>query len=154
TDVLQGHYQQPEEMMTRARLLGYDLTIPQVVVIFELSSHSQDVSSRLLLAQWNKRVRDELLRVWPTCWVLAEARRVIALLPLPALIVDGKIEEEQEHENAIHTRLERLLDRLSPETNKISSVVSPEYSCGSGRIAQDLQGIPSSFREAQQALEI
>jgi purine catabolism regulator len=154
TDVLQGHYQQPEEMMARARLLGYDLTTPQVVVIFELSSHAQDVSSHLLLAQWNKRVRDELLRSWPTCWVLAEARRVIALLPLPALAPDGKLEEEHGYENAIYMRLERLLDRVSPETSKMNGVVSPEYSCGCGRIAQDLQGIPRSFREAQQALEI
>jgi PucR family transcriptional regulator, purine catabolism regulatory protein len=154
TDVLQGHYQQPEEMMARARLLGYDLATPQVVVIFELSSHAQDVSSRLLLAQWNKRVRDELLRIWPTCWVLAEARRVIALLPLPAHVVDGKVEGEHEYENTIYTRLERLLDRISLETGKMNGVVSPEYSCGCGRIAQDLQGIPVSFREAQQALEI
>jgi len=30
----------------------------------------------------------------------------------------------------------------------------PLYSCGIGRIAKNLQGIPQSFREAQQALEI
>jgi purine catabolism regulator len=154
TDVLQGHYQQPEEMMVRARLLGYDLTTPQVVVIFELSSHAHDVSSRLLLAQWNKRVREELLRAWPTCWVLPEARRVIALLSLPALGLDGKVDGEHEYENTVYTRLERLLDRVSPEASKMNGVASPEYSCGCGRIAQDLQGIPHSFREAQQALEI
>src|SRR5215469_2109470 len=128
-DVLQGHYQQPEEMMARARLLGYDLTTPQVVVVFELSPHAQDVSSRLLLAQWNKRVRDELLRTWPTCWVLPEARRVIALLPLPTIVPDGKIEGEHEYENTIYARLERLLDRVSPDTGKMNGVVSPEYSC-------------------------
>src|SRR5260221_436048 len=33
-DVLQGNYQQPDEMVARARLLGYDLAKPQVVVIF------------------------------------------------------------------------------------------------------------------------
>ena len=64
------------------------------------------------------------------------------------------MEEEHQHENNIYTRLERLLDRVSPDTGKMNGIVSPEYSCGYGRIAQDLQGIPSSFREAQQALEI
>jgi purine catabolism regulator len=99
-------------------------------------------------------VRDELLRTWPTGWVLAEVRRVIALLPLSATVTDGHVEEEHQHENNIYTRLERLLDRVSPDTGKMNGVVSPEYSCGCGRIAQDLQGIPFSFREAQQALEI
>jgi purine catabolism regulator len=154
TDVLQGHYQQPEEMMARARLLGYDLTTPQVVVIFELSLHDQDISSSLVLAQWSKRVRDELLRAWPTCWVLAEARRVIGLLPLPTTVHDEKVEVEQGYENAVCAKLERVLDRISPEASRVQGVVSPVYSCGCGRIAQNLQGIPVSFREAQQALEI
>jgi PucR family transcriptional regulator, purine catabolism regulatory protein len=154
TDVLQGHYQQPEEMMARARLLGYDLITPQIVVIFELSLHDQDISSSLVLAQWNKRVRDELLRSWPTCWVLAEARRVIGLLPLPIIVYDGKVEVEQDYENAVYTKLERVLDRISPDTSRVQGGASPVYSCGCGRIAQSLQGIPVSFREAQQALEI
>lgn len=154
TDVLQGHYQQPEEMMARARLLGYDLANPQVVVVLELSSHDQDVSSGVLLAQWNKRVRDELLRAWPSCWILAEARRVIALLPLPMFTQEGKIEEEHEYENVIYSRLERVLDRISPDVGKTSGISSPVYSGGCGRIAHNLQGIPLSFREAQQSLEI
>src|SRR5207248_8977120 len=33
--VMQGNYQQPEEMLARARLLGSDLATPQVVAILE-----------------------------------------------------------------------------------------------------------------------
>src|SRR5229473_5542208 len=32
-DVLQGNYQQADEILTRARLLGYDLLVPQIVAI-------------------------------------------------------------------------------------------------------------------------
>src|SRR6266699_1696917 len=35
-DVLQGNYQNSDEIVARARLLGYDLTIPQIVAILEL----------------------------------------------------------------------------------------------------------------------
>ena len=35
-DVLHGIYAQPAEMLARVRLLGYDLSTPQVVVIFEI----------------------------------------------------------------------------------------------------------------------
>ncbi len=35
-DVLQGNYQQTDEILTRARLLGYDLLVPQIVAIFEI----------------------------------------------------------------------------------------------------------------------
>ncbi len=69
TDVLQGHYQQPEEMLARARILGYDLTSAQVVIIFEVSPSESDYPhSDFPPSQWGKRVRDELLRDWPTCW--------------------------------------------------------------------------------------
>src|SRR6266581_5807314 len=82
-DVLQGNYQHPEEMLARAHLLGYDLTTPQIVAIFELSPAGTDFQIGSPLAQSSKRVREELLRVWPTCWVLSESRRVTAFLPLP-----------------------------------------------------------------------
>ena len=81
-DVVQGSYQQAEEMLARARLLGYDLTSPQAVVMFELSPNEQDYPASSLKAQWIKRLRDELLRAWPGCWMLSEARRVTALLPV------------------------------------------------------------------------
>src|SRR6266704_389199 len=61
-DVLQGNYQQPEEMLTRARLLGYDLTTPQVVVIFELPTSDPEPATGTPMAQWNRRFRDESLR--------------------------------------------------------------------------------------------
>ena len=148
TDVLQGHYQQPEEMIVRARLLGYNLTVSQAVVIFEIAASDQDFSSSSPLIHWSKRIRDELLRAWPTCWLLTESRRVIALLPLA--VMNGTAEEEREHENSIYSRMERVLARI-PSDNGTNL---PVYSCGIGRIAQHLQGVPASFREAQQALEI
>jgi purine catabolism regulator len=151
TDILQGNYQQPEDMLARARLLGYDLTSPQVVAIFELSpSEVDDFGANSSAYQWSKRVRDELLRVWPTCWVLGESRRVTALLPFSPL--DGSLESEQECENIVYTRLERVFSRLTPF--KSGGMNYSPYSCGIGRIAKNLQSIPQSYREAQQALEI
>ncbi|GCE24793.1 CdaR family transcriptional regulator [Dictyobacter alpinus] len=150
TDVIQGHYQQPEEMMARARLLGYDLTTPQTVVVFEISPEEHDFSASGLYAQWSKRVREELLREWSGCWVQNEARRVIAILPLPAF--DDQAETEREHENSLYSRLERVVFRISSQ--KSNGTGHPIYSCGIGRIARGLQGLPLSFREAQQALEI
>ncbi|GHO86052.1 CdaR family transcriptional regulator [Dictyobacter formicarum] len=150
TDVIQGHYQQPEEMMARARLLGYDLTTPQAIVVFEISPGEHDFSTSSSYAQWNKRVREELLREWPGCWVQSEARRVIAILPLPPF--DDQSETEREHENSLYSRLERVVFRISSQ--KSNGTMRPTYSCGIGRIAKNLQGLPLSFREAQQALEI
>jgi PucR family transcriptional regulator, purine catabolism regulatory protein len=150
TDVLQGHYQQPEEMQGRARILGYDLTVPQVVVIFEMSPSEPDFSNGSLIAQWSKRVREELLRIWPSCWILSESRRVIGLLPLSEL--DCNPNEERECENAIFARIERLQARL--QQNRSNGPRIPLYSCGIGRFCGTLQGIPQSNREAQQALEV
>src|SRR6266487_1529555 len=150
TDVLQGHYQQPEEMLARARILGYDLVPSQVVVIFEVSPGELDHQNGGPPIQWSKRVRDELLRDWPTCWLLSELRRVIALLPLQD--TDGILHDEHESENNVFSRLERVHARMISARGSNSSF--PLYSCGIGRIAKNLQSIPQSFREAQQALEI
>ena len=139
-DVLQGNYQQPEEMLTRARLLGYDLTTPQVVAVFELPSVDFEPANGNL--QWSKRLRDELLRAWPAGWVLSESRRVTALLPLAPV---------EDDENTIFTRLERVHTRAQQYRNSNSSFT---YSGGIGHIAKNLQGISQSLREAQQALEI
>jgi purine catabolism regulator len=150
TDVLHGHYQQPEEMLARARLLGYDLTAPQTIVIFEIAGGEADFSMSSPLAQWSKRVRDELLRVWPSCWVLNEPQRVVAILPM--LELANGIEDENESENNTLARLERVHTRMLQSRG--SGPGLPIYSCGIGRIAKNLQGIPQSTREAQQALEI
>src|SRR5205085_7655307 len=64
-DVLQGNYQQPEEMLARARLLGYDLATAQVVAIFEVLPAAPEHPSGSSPAHWSKRIRDELLRAWP-----------------------------------------------------------------------------------------
>jgi purine catabolism regulator len=138
-DVLQGNYQQPEEMLTRARLLGYDLTTPQAVAVFELPSVDSEPSSSNLY--WNRRLRDELLRAWPTSWVLTEPRRVTALLPLTS---------SEDDENTIFTRLQRVYARAQHNNGNASLL----YSGGMGHIAKNLQGISQSLREAQQALEI
>ena len=137
TDVLQGNYQQPEEMLTRARLLGYDLTAPQVVAVFELPPADPEPATGSPPAHWSRRLRDELLRAWPTSWVLSESRRVTALLPLALAESD---------ENTIFTRLERVHARAQQHKNA--------YSGGIGQITKNLQGISQSLREAQQALEI
>jgi purine catabolism regulator len=146
TDVLQGHYQQPEEMLARARILGYDLACPQLVVIFEIAQTEPDYPSSNPFMQWSKRVRDELVRAWPGCWVMSEARRVTALLPLQ------ETENTTEEENSAFARLERVHARIMPAKGNGTSM--PAYSCGVGRIAKNVQGIPQSFREAQRALEI
>ncbi|MBV9228654.1 MAG: helix-turn-helix domain-containing protein [Chloroflexi bacterium] len=150
TDVLQGNYQQPEEMLARARLLGYDLTTPQVVVVFEVASGDSDFQGGSPMTQWSRRIREELLRAWPACWVLSETRRVVALLPLSAL--EGSEDGERETDNTVLSRLERVYARLLPP--KGSSASQPGCSCGIGRVVKNLQGIPRSFREAQQALEV
>jgi len=147
-DVLQGNYQQPEEMLARARLLGYDLATPQVVAIFETLPTEPDHPLGTPRAQWSKRIRDELLRAWPTAWVLTESRRVTALLPLPA--EDNN--SSGSTESAILTRLERVHTRLQQSQGSNTSL--PLYSGGLGRTVKNLQDIPGSFREAQQALEI
>jgi purine catabolism regulator len=144
-DVLQGNYQQADEMLARARILGYDLAMPQVVVIFELTADEPEYVTGSPRAQWSKRLRDELLRTWRSSWVSSEARRVIALLP----ITEKNSHTESENEKALFTRLERTLARVQQSNGSL-----PIYSGGFGRLAQDLQAIPQSYREAQQALEI
>ncbi len=144
-DVVQGNYQQPEEMQARARLLGYDLTQPQIVVIFELAGNEAEHAESHTHAQWSRRVRDELLRAWPTCWVMNEPQRVTALLPLTKTESGG---EEPANEHSILTRLERVQARVQQSSGPVL------YSGGIGRVAQELQEISRSMREAQQALEI
>src|SRR5216684_2083552 len=138
-DVLQGNYQQPDEMVARARLLGYDLATPQVVVIFELAADEPGYPQ----AQWGKRLRDELQRTWPSCWVSSEAGRVTALLPV------AEYDAHAEGEKAIFTRLERVKARVQQGNGSLSA-----YTGGIGRVARDLQAVPQSNREARQALEI
>ena len=144
-DVLQGNYQQPDEMLARARLLGYDLLTPQVVAIFELALSEPEYPSGSPKPQWSKRLRDELLRTWPACWVSSEAHRLIALLPIGETNTDF----EKEYEKALVTRLERVRSRLQARNGAL-----PVFTAGIGRLAKDLQQIPQSYREAQQALEI
>lgn len=150
TDVLQGHYQQPEEMLARARILGYDLTPPQVVAVLEVASNEPEYPNGSPSSQWGRRVRDELLRIWPTGWIMNESRRVVALLPL--LELHEGVETESESERNVCARLERVQARvLQSRASGTSAIV---YSGGIGRIGKNLQSIPQSFREAQQALEI
>ena len=145
-DVLQGNYQQPDEMLARARLLGYDLARPQVVVIFELSPNEPEYSLGSPQAQWGRRLREEILRSWPTGWVLSESRRVTALLPLPSNGNDNALARESEQE--IFTRLERVQARVQQKDRE------PVYSGGLGHVARDVRAVHQSFREAQQALEV
>lgn len=153
-DVVQGNYQQPEEMLARARLLGYDLTTPQVVVIFEVSPSEPEYVPGSPQAQWSKRMRDELLRAWPTSWISSEPRRVIALLPFSR--GDESPEQERDKESTLYAQLERVHARMATHSRESRGGNSglPPYSCGVGRAANNLQSIPQSYREAQQALEI
>jgi purine catabolism regulator len=142
TDVLQGNYQSADEMIARARILGYDLSTPQVVAVFETTLADGEEK---LFTQWSRRIRDELLRVWPSCWLLPDMRRVVALLPVAAM--ENGEGDERAYEQAVYTRLERVHARLQQGRNPIATV-------GIGRVAKQLQDIPKSSREAQQALEI
>jgi PucR family transcriptional regulator, purine catabolism regulatory protein len=152
TDVLQGHYQQPEEMMVRARLLGYDLAVPQIVILFESGTQEHENALAGSLISWHKRIRDELVRTWQHCWVLLEPRKITALLPLPEIGASPSPEEARECEHTTYVRIERLLARVLSGRDNGANV--PVYSCGIGRLAYNLAGIPLSLREAQQALEI
>src|SRR5260370_5567373 len=125
-DVLQGNYQHPDEMVGRARLIGYDLARPQVVVIFELAADEPGYPQ----AQWGKRLRDELQRTWPSCWVSSEAGRVTALLPV------AEYDAHAEGEKAIFTRLERVQARVQQGNGSLSA-----YTGGIGRVARDLQAV-------------
>ncbi len=147
TDVLQGHYQHPDEMVARARILGYDLTVPQVVVVFETALSDASENHERERTAWSRRIREELLRIWPACWLLLEARRVIALLPVFA--VDGN-ENGHDGEHGIFARLERVHTRMQSGRTQETLL----YSVGIGRVAKGLHDIPLSLREAQQALEI
>ncbi len=152
-DVLQGNYQQPDEMLARARLLGYDLTAPQIVAIFEIHANEPDYPPGSPQAQWSRRVRDALLLAWPASWILTESRRVITILPLPSANNQNSNSHSNSHRDAekvILTRLERVQTRLLQGNNN----ALPAYSIGLGRVATNLQGISQSYREAQQALEI
>lgn len=151
TDILQGNYKQPEEMLARVRLLGYDLTLPQVVTVFELAPGGNIDELNGSMTQWGRRVRDELQRIWPLCWALSESRRVIALLPF-SLFEEAEKNEQEDVDDVIFSRLERVFARLA--FVKSGSDTPVKCTCGIGYIAQNLQSIPRSFREAQQALEI
>jgi purine catabolism regulator len=147
-DVLQGNYQQADEILTRARLLGYDLLVPQIVAIFEIAQNEPDYPTSSFQAQWSKRIRDELQRIWPACWVSFEARRVLALLPIN---VSNGI-DENEIEKTMFTRIDRVQARL--QQGKMGNGHLPIFTTGIGRVAKDVQQISKSYREAQQALEI
>ncbi len=150
-DVVQGNYQQAEEMQARARLLGHDLSVPQMVLLFELAPEETAYTAGSPQAQWSKRMREELLRTWPTAWVVHEARRVMALLPCPKNVTPG-LESAQNlsDEQILLSSLERVQTRLQPRQNRQNLL----YSGGVGQITRDLQTIPQAWREAQQALEI
>ena len=145
-DVLQGNYAQAEEMVARARLLGYDLSAMQLPVVFELAPDEPDYAQSALPWQWQQRLREELLRAWPAAWIASETRRLIALLPLDGA-ADDKIPLESEQ--AILTGLERALARA-----RQGREASPAYSGGVGYTARALSDIPQSYQQAQQALEI
>lgn len=147
-DVLQGNYQQADEILTRARLLGYDLLVPQIVAIFEIAQNEPEYPTSSFQAQWSKRIREELQRIWPACWVSFEVRRVIALLPTN----QSNGADESEIEKTIFTRIDRVQSRL--QQGKTGNGDLPTFTAGIGRLAKDVQQIPQSYREAQQALEI
>jgi purine catabolism regulator len=147
-DVLQGNYQQADEILTRARLLGYDLLVPQIVAIFEIAQNEPEYPTSSFQAQWSKRIRDELQRIWPACWVSFEARRVLALLPIN--VSNGV--DENEIEKTMFTRIDRVQARL--QQSKMGNGNLPIFTIGIGRVAKDVQQISKSYREARQALEI
>ncbi|GAC1427610.1 MAG: PucR family transcriptional regulator [Ktedonobacteraceae bacterium] len=145
-NVLQGQYQQPEEILARVRHLGYDLTGPQIVVLFEAASNEEDAT----LLQWTRRIREEMVRAWPTCWLMSDAQRITVLVPVVAL-ADEEQQGETEEEQTLVARIERFTSRLQQNRGNVSL---PLFSCGIGRMAMHVQGIPQSFREAQRAVEI
>ncbi len=145
-NVLQGQYQQPEEILARVRHLGYDLTIPQIVVLFEASSNEEDAT----LVQWSRRIREEMVRLWPTCWLMSDAQRITVLVPVLSL-ADAEQHGETEEEQSLVARIERFSTRMQQNRG---NVPLPLFSCGVGRMAIYVQGIPQSFREAQRAVEI
>ncbi len=145
-NVLQGQYQQPEEILARVRHLGYDLTIPQIVVLFEASSNEEDA----MLALWARRVREEMVRLWPTCWVMSDAQRITVLVPV-ITFAEEEQQGETEEEQTLVSRIERFSTRL--QQNRGNTAL-PLFSCGIGRMTTHVQGIPQSFREAQRAVEI
>ena len=147
-DVLQGNYQQTDEILTRARLLGFDLLVPQLVAIFEIGQNETEYPASSFQHLWSKRIRDELQRIWPTSWISFEARRVLALLPINEST--GTIESE--FETTISTRIDRVKARL--QQGRMSNGSMPTITVGIGRVAKDVQQISHSYREAQQALEI
>ncbi len=155
-DVLQGNYQQAEEMIARSRLLGYDLSSPQIPAVFELSPHEPDYAQGGFQAQWQRRLREELLRAWPAAWIFNEARRLIALLPVEEAGDDKQ--SENTNEQAILARLERALARAQQGNGASGGFAgsggSPAYSGGVGYLARTLSGVPQSYQQAQQALEI
>jgi PucR family transcriptional regulator, purine catabolism regulatory protein len=146
-DVLQGNYTQAEEMLARARLLGYELSAMQVPVLFELSPDEPDYAQSDLPPPWQRRLREELLRAWPAAWIASEARRLIALLPVAGAVDD--MAPATENEQAILTNLERALARSQQGQGAF-----PTYSGGVGYTARTLSSIPQSYQQAQQALEI
>lgn len=146
-DVVQGNYQQAEEMLARARLLGHDLSVPQAVVVFEIALDETTYVSGALETQWSKRLREELLRSWPTAWVISEPRRVLALLPRTR---SEEPEAPENDEQTLLNSLERTRARLQPQQTRHPVL----YSGGIGQVARDVQAIPQAWREAQQALEI
>lgn len=149
-DVVQGNYQQAEEIQVRARLLGHDLSVPQAVVLFELSLDEAAYTVSGPHAQWGKRLREELLRTWPTAWVIHEPRRVMAFLPCGKTGTGYESETNPSGEQAILNSLERALARLQPQNARQKLT----FSGGVGQIAREVQNIPQAWREAQQALEI
>ncbi|MGH2478174.1 MAG: PucR family transcriptional regulator [Ktedonobacteraceae bacterium] len=149
-DVVQGSYQQAEEMQARARLLGHDLSAPRAVVIFEIALDETAYTASGPHAQWSKRLREELLRTWPGAWVVHEPRRVMALLPSTSNGSAHETDARSGGEQNLLNSLERVQTRLQPRNTRHT----PFYSGGLGQIARDLQSIPQAWREAQQALEI
>lgn len=147
-DVLQGNFQQADEILARTSILGHDLLVQQIVAIFEIAQNEPEYLLSSKQAQWGKRIRDELQRIWPDCWISLEARRLLALLPVD----ENSGVDESEIEKTFFTRMNRIQARL--HQSKLSNGDLPVLTIGIGRIAKDVQHISQSYREAQQALGI
>jgi purine catabolism regulator len=116
--------------------------------VFQLASSEPNYAPGHIQHQWQARLRGELVRTWPACWVSSEARRIIALLPFS----EEETHTERELEQALVSRLERALARYY--SGGAGGGMMPKLSGGIGRLARDITAIPQSYQQAQQALEM
>jgi PucR family transcriptional regulator, purine catabolism regulatory protein len=142
--LLSGSYQADQSMLGTARRLGYDPSLPTVVMAFRLSGRDRGVGDLTLggtdraRARLESLVRLDLARRAPSALVASRGGAVLALVPLEAAPADGEAKGMAEE---IRRRAQ-------------AGIEGRPVTAGVGRPSGQDRALVVSYREAEGALGV